>query len=484
MEWVEQGGNILFTIRPDPSEELDQVDRKMGIFSRSKQLIETTGVRFLTNLFPGVITMEFGSDFMTHTSLGITLEKTAIVHLVSADEWEIPILWEYPHGDGRVVVINSDQYVDKGSRGLVAAAYNLLLDVAIFPVINGSAFFIDDFPAPIPEGKDEDIFQQFGRDIESFYLNVWWPDMQSIQQKYKLRYSTVVIETYRYDLNPPFFYQSGQSDLINYFGASVLRDNGEIGIHGYNHVPLCQPKDGLNQVLDYPTWATEESMQLAVKELNQFTTEMFPEQIVQVYVPPSNMLCDDARAWLPAVLPDIRIIASVYLPDENVPAYVQEFEEAEDGIIELPRIVSGYDPDNYSRWVAANELYLHFVAGHFVHPDDVLDQYRSEGNSWITLRERLDEYLLWLYSSAPQIRNLTASEQAMAVQRFSRLDPVYACDADSCQITLNGFYDEAWLLMRTDRDPESVINGDFSRISSDLYLIEANQDTLSVLFKE
>ena len=484
MDWVENGGKLLFSIRPDNSATLSRIYPQLGISVLDKGFIEVNGVEFLTELLPGTSGMQFGSDFMDHTSLPIDLDKGVKQHLISADEVGLPILWEAEFGQGKIVFINSDQFIDKSSRGLIGAAYSLLHDVVIFPVINASVFCIDDLPAPVPEGKNDDIFRQFTRDIESFYLNVWWPDMQDLEDKYNLKISSFTIETYEYTLQPPFEYIIGQEDLVQYFGGIVLRDGGELGLHGFNHVPLCKEEDGFNQVLDYPTWSTTADMQGSIRELQRFSVSMFPGQTFAVYVPPSNMLCQDARAWLPEVLPDLKVIASIYLPDADVPAYIQEFSEAEDGIIEFPRIVSGYDPDNYMQWAAANEIWLHYTAAHFVHPDDVLDNYRTGGKPWTDLRKTLDEYLLWVYSSMPAVRNLTASEGAMAVQRFARLTPEFNCNDKECRITLDGFYDEGWLLMRTGKTPATITNGDFTQVSPDLYLIEASAANILIGFEE
>jgi len=484
ISWAENGGKLLFAIRPENDDTLSRIYPQLGISALDKGLIKVNGVEFLTELLPGTAGMQFGADFMNHTSLPVNLDEDVKLHLISADEFGLPILWETVLGKGKVVFINSDQFIDKSSRGLIGAAYSLLHDVVIYPVINASVFYIDDFPAPIPEGKDEDIFRQFTRDIKSFFLNVWWPDMQDIQDKYNLKYSSVIIETYEHTLQPPFEFTAGQADLFQYFGGIVLRDGGEIGLHGYNHVPLCKGKDGVNQIMGYPTWPTTEDMQGSIRELQRFSSSLFPGQPFQVYVPVSNMLCPEARAWLPEVWPDLKVIASVYLPDADVPAYVQEFEEAEDGIIEFPRIVCGYNPDNYMQWAAANEIWLHYTASHFVHPDDVLDSYRNNGNSWTELRETLDKYLLWVYSSMPAVRNLTASEGAMAVQRFARLTPEFNCSDKECRITLDGFYDEGWLLMHTDKTPATITNGEFTQVSADLYLIEASAADILIGFEE
>jgi len=484
LNWVEDGGKLLFAIRPENNDTLARIHTQLGINSLDKGLIESNGVEFLTELLPGTAGMQFGIDFMDHTSLPVVLVEGAKLHIISGDEIGLPILWEAELGQGKIVFINSDQFIDKSSRGLISAAYSLLHDVVIYPVINASVFCIDDFPAPIPEGINEAIFHQFTRDIESFFLNVWWPDMQDIENKYNLKISGFIIETYEHTLEPPFEYTAGQSDIFQYFGGIVLRDGGELGLHGYNHVPFCKKEDGFNQILEYPTWPTNKDMKQSAIELQRYSSSIFPGQPFQVYVPVSNMLCQNARAWLPEVWPDLKVIASVYLPDADVPAYVQEFEEAEDGIIEFPRIVSGYNPDNYMQWAAANEIWLHYTASHFVHPDDVLDSYRSDGKSWTDLRKTLDEYLLWVYSSMPAVRNLTISEGAMAVQRFARLNPELDCSDKECRITLDGFYDEGWLLMHTDKTPVMITNGEFTQVSPDLYLIEASAANILIGFEE
>jgi hypothetical protein len=482
--WVEDGGKLMFAIRPDNSTFFSRIAPSAGITSLNFGVIESNGIEFLTELLPGVNGLQFGEAFIDHTSLPVVLDENTKLHIISADGQEIPILWETQHGNGKIVFINSDQFIDKSSRGLIGSAYSLLQDVTIFPVINASVFYIDDFPAPVPDGRDEDIFRQFTRDIESFFLNVWWPDMQDMKEKYNLIYSSVVIETYEHILEPPFEYTVGQEEILKYFGGIVLRDGGEIGLHGFNHIPFCLEKDKTNQILDYPVWPSARNMKGSIVELNQFVSEMFPDQPINMYVPVSNILCQEARTWLPEVIPNLRVIASVYLPDANVPAYVQEFTEAEDGVIEFPRITSGYHPDNYMQWAAANEIWLHYTAGHFVHPDDVLDSYRNKGNTWVDMRETMDEYLLWLYSSMPSVRNLSASEGAMAVQRYARLVPEYNCLEAHCDLTLHGFYDEGWLLMQTEKTPTEITNGAFTNVGPNLYLIEANEPEMRIGFKE
>ncbi len=63
---------------------------------------------------------------------------------------------------------------------------------------------IDDFPSPIPAGRDEKIYEEFSRDIPQFYKEVWWPEMIKISKKFDIKYSGFVIENYNNITSQPF----------------------------------------------------------------------------------------------------------------------------------------------------------------------------------------------------------------------------------------------------------------------------------------
>jgi hypothetical protein len=223
-------------------------------------------------------------------------------------------------------------------------------------------------------------------------------------------------------------------------------------------------------------------MQLSVYELIGFAKLLFPDNTFTTYVPPSNILCSDARLWLPAILPDLKVIASVYINDSDKTSYEQEFTEASDGIIEVPRIISGYDPSTVSRFAAINELRLHYVNSHFVHPDDVLDPERGADQGWAYLRDHFEQYVNWLTGSAPELRNMTAREAAIAVQRFARLAMQTNTDNRTVEIELGNFYDEAWLMLRSTSQPASIEGGTFLPVSTDLYLVKALKSKVRIHF--
>ena len=310
---------------------------------------------------------------------------------------------------------------------------------------------------------------------EVYYLN-FKPEAdeqwQELAEQYGLRYTGLVIENYSDEHAAPL---SGNTDTrrFQYFGNELLNMGGEIGFHGYNHMPLVLPNFYYGEEYEsYRQWESPEDIRTAMAELNRFCTALYPDEKFQVYVPPSNVLSQEGRAILSEDFLDIKAIASIYF--EGQAEYTQEFEVAEDGIVETPRIISGCVIDSYMEIAALSELNFHFVNSHFLHPDDVLDEDRGAAKGWAAMRDRLGEYMDWLYTAAPDIRNLTGTEMAGAVQRYYYLDPLVEERDGEIDIQLSNFQDEAWLFARVNRGTVAqVINGTATEVAEDLYLVQA-----------
>ena len=316
-------------------------------------------------------------------------------------------------------------------------------------------------------------------DIKDFYTQVWWNDMYNLADRYGVRYTGLVIEAYSDQVQGPFDRNDDQR-RYQYFGNMLLDQGGEIGFHGYNHMPLCLNNFNFGGQYDsYRHWNSREDMAASIRELNEFCSSLFPKEQFQVYVPPSNILSEEGRRLLAEDFPQIKAIASVYLPGGL--AYEQEFEVSEDGIIETPRIISGYLLDDYMQLASMAELNFHFVNTHFQHPDDVLDEDRGAALGWPELHRRISEFMGWLYGAAPEIRNLTGTELAGAVQRYDALKVGRKQEEGSLKLTLDGFADEAWLFVRVNEGkPGKVEGGSMSQVSEGLYLLRADASQVKI----
>ena len=104
-------------------------------------------------------------------------------------------------------------------------------------MINSAAFYLDDFPSPIPSGNGKYIKRDYNMSIAEFYSQVWWPDLVRLAERYGIRFTGVMIENYGDDTKDDPVRQTDGAQF-EYYGGLLLRQNGEIGYHGYNHQRL------------------------------------------------------------------------------------------------------------------------------------------------------------------------------------------------------------------------------------------------------
>ena len=474
--WVKEGGSVLFALTLQKETYVSMIEQKLGIISSGYQNAEVSSIYFEKDFLIGggrsyMITDPFDSAWE------VQLDETARVYARIGDENGMPLIWERNYGKGKFVIDNFG-LTEKAVRGFYAASYSLLTDAGVYPVINGSVFYLDDFPSPVPSGDGTYVRRDYNTSIAEFYSNVWWPDMMTLAAKHGVKYTGVIIENYEDDTDGEI---TEQTDVqrFQYFGNMILHQGGELGYHGYNHQPLSLSNVDYGTVLPYKTWTSLDAMEKAVDELIRFGKKMFPATELSVYVPPSNVLSEEGRKLLGEKFPEIRSIASNYFSGEF--AYVQEFETAEDGIVEQPRIISGAVIDDYMQMAALSELNMHFVNSHFMHPDDLLDEDRGARLGWEKLKKRLDEYMDWLYTSAPCLRNLTASELSGAIQRYGALVIDKDVSDQELNLKLDNFYDEAYIMIRMNEGtPGNIEGGELTHITGNLYLLRAKEKSVKI----
>lgn len=474
--WVEQGGNVMFALTLQKSSYTALIEQKLGILSSGYGNVVVDNIYFAPDFLVGggqAYTVTDGYD----SAWEVELSERTHVYARVGDASGMPLIWEADYGKGRFVVDNFGLY-GKVTRGFYAASYSLLTDIGVYPVVNGSVFYLDDFPSPVPSGDGTYVRRDYGMSIRDFYTNVWWPDMLSLAEKHGIRYTGVIIENYEDDTDGTTE-ATTDTERFQYFGNMLLHGGGELGYHGYNHQPLSLSNTDYGDVLPYKTWKDEKAMDQAVTELIRFGKEQFPGTTLSVYVPPSNVLSAEGRALLASKYPEIRTIASNYFTGDF--AYVQEFEVADDGIVEQPRIISGAIIDDYMQLAALSELNMHFVNTHFMHPDDLLDEDRGAALGWEALKRRLEEYMTWLDTSAPSLRNLTGSELSGAIQRYGGLTVEKEQADGELRLRLGNFQDTACLFVRVNEGtPGAVTGGTLTQLTGNLYLLMAQTPDVTV----
>ena len=482
--WVKDGGRLLAAVTPEADAYFNAVSAKFGI-ETADEYPPLYGVKFLNGCMIGADDDDifwYDREMLEGivSSLQVQLKKECNVYVTSEDG-SVPIVWSNDYGAGRAAMINQ-AVTQKHIRGFVSLAYSILYDAYVYPVINASAFYLDDFPSPVPGGNSEYIKRDYGVDVASFYTNVWWPKMMELEEKYGILHTGLIIENYSDEVAAPFEGNKETSRFLK-FGNMLLNNGGELGFHGYNHMPLClEGIDEDKQYGDYKLWKSSEDIETALIELRDFSEKLFPENDFCVYVPPSNIISKDGIKALTEADSEIKIIASIFIEDAKEVAYEQEFGVDENGIINTPRITSGCIIDDYQMLVAISELNFQFVQSHFTHPDDTMDVDRGAQMGWEYMSSSLEKYISWIYESALNIRNVTGSGMGRAVKVYDRLTMTREYTDEGLKLKLGGFSGEASFLMRIldGRTIKSVSGGSFEHISGCVYLITAKSDEVMI----
>ena len=217
--WVKSGGSAMFAMALQKDTYASLIEQKLGIISSGYENSFVDSIYFDSDFLIGggknyAITDGFDS------ARQLELSEKAQVYAWAKEPGGIPLIWENAYGDGKFVVDNFGLY-EKAVRGFYAASYSLLTDIGVYPVINGSAFYLDDFPSPVPSGDGTYVKRDYGTSIQEFYSNIWWPDMLNLASQYGLKYTGVMIENYE-DKTDGEITKQTDNERFQYFGNMVL----------------------------------------------------------------------------------------------------------------------------------------------------------------------------------------------------------------------------------------------------------------------
>lgn len=484
-EWVFGGGSAFFPLTLETNAHSSAIMQMLGVNDVSPSYYEVDSIYVNEEYMIGGGRAFLISDPFECARTVVLASENTEVFATAGSPSGVPLVWRTSYGEGTFVVNNIGIY-EKAMRGFYAASYSLLSDVCAYPVINASVFYLDDFPSQIPSGNSEYIMRDYQTTIREFYINIWWPDMMNFGDKYGLKYTGLAIESYDDNVDGSLEAEPDTGTFLN-FGNMLLRKGGELGYHGYNHQPLCLFGD-YKELYSYKIWQSEQAMKVTFDTLVDFCDTLFPDTQFALYVPPSNLLADEGREFLLKNYPQIRTISGIYFEDAEFSeldfSCMQEFDVDKNGIVDQPRVISGFILDNFQNIAAVSELNLHFVNSHFTHPDDALDPERGAELGWEEMKRRFDGFLSWLYGSAPGLRNLTGTEASGAIQRYIAAVPNTEIGENDVKITIDHFYDELHLLVRfNEKQPDRVNGGSLTHLTGDLYLLVANEAEVNITLK-
>lgn len=474
--YTAEGGKVFFAIRPEKNNSLQNLYRKLGIYEVG-DYINPAGMKLTSNVLIKQKNLEMNKDEVSlNSSLQVGLDDLCTVYIKSLDK--VPLLWDMPYKKGKFMVFNGTMLETKENRGLISGAISMLNEDYIYPIMDMKIVFIDDFPAPVPEGINKDLYKEYQRDIPSFYRDIWWPDILKSAAKYNVKYTGVVIQTYEDKVTPPFKSSEVQRNTFVQFGRELLKMGGEIGIHGYNHQSLMLDPNSVKD-LGYNAWKTQADMEAALNITENYVKKMFPTYEFKTYVPPSNRIDEVGETAVKNAIPSIDVLASLYLSDDSQYTTVTEFEK-NDRYTYLPRITSGYEYTKQKKWAIANAVTSIGVFNHFIHPDDILDIERSSGKKWTKLEKEYDHILRDVNKNYPWLESKTARDASAQLSNYLDSEVYIKEENNRMVVSIDRFSNKMSFILRTKHKIGKLKNCTVHKVDDDVYFVEAQKATIEI----
>ncbi|WP_273520442.1 DUF2194 domain-containing protein [Roseivirga sp.] len=369
LEFVAEGGTLVF---PSVNE-----DQEAGFLSGIKPDAfyiydsEATGITFKANILPGV---KGKSIYPLKTNLsfkGDNFKEDVIVLATSTSDPSHPVILENKIGNGQVIHFNTSVLFEKPDRGLLYAAALKGLQGVPYPIVNASTIMIDDFPNPVYDVEPEPIKSELGITQAQYVMDVWWPDMLKVAEKFDIDYSVYPCFNYDRIKEPPFVFtewdrhrsKRAQKEVIssNWLMDQVLENQFEMAFHGYNHESLIDSVWGGKEYMESALIAARKKW-----KVNRFGP--FPK----TYVPPSNDIDSIGLVALANAMPEMEFMCSIYegeLAEGGGREY--DVDPFEPRLFDFPRVSSGYTFNDFKIYNQESLYLFTGVWSHFIHPDDV-----------------------------------------------------------------------------------------------------------------
>jgi hypothetical protein len=482
IDFVDKGGHAFFLINtgPDPTLgealgiDLTDVDSIYDISA-----VNPRGMKLDGSIFPG---MESVGAFLTSSSYRYDLTGDC---RVLASSGSIPLIWTRDYGSGSFTYTNSTCFQSVFFRGLLLQLTGISAPYFLSTCYNTALLFIDDFPLPLSGLYNDTV----GMRDSDFILNQWWPDMKELRSRFSLMYSCFAIGSYKNRSTSPLpALEEELAEQFVHMGDEIRKVGAELGLHGYNHIPLALAGEADFSAFpdDGQGWENQALMEEGLAYFRAFLDKTFGSFPVYSYVPPMNRMSHTGKRALNAVFPDITNIDGLFQGSEDAGDLIQEPgpDELLKGCFDIPRFSSGYNQSEDELWIIYDTLAWCGLFSHFVHPDDAMDLLRSEGRSWSQMYHSFLGLMEGLFYKLPGLRRMSSGQFCRVLEGMEDLKVYSHRSGNTITIRYSGGKGPVYHYLRLPPGQKvSSISGGSCRAilpGDGLYLLEGRSQQLKV----
>lgn len=388
--------------------------------------------------------LPFYESTMTYDGYASTrwlkLHEEATVYMSDADS-DAPIVYEFPFGKGRTVVINTSLLEDPLSSGIFAGAYGVLEKEFAYPIMGTKAVFLDNFPIAT-NINDNECLRLYGRSTESFVRDRMWPTFEGIGLRAGVTFTSAVLTAVTGDLtfprvNSSLFYDISRSTIL--YGGEVifsanLPDNGAV---------------------EFYTMFEQEFRRI------------FPAYEIQGFSIQSGSLSDEAYDAIRAHYPDVTILRG-YLSGDSSNTYLSDVDK--DDLYHYPVISSGNAPDK-DIWSIAMGVAGYGMLSHKYDIDTMMG-ISGNGSTWEENVENLSGYEKRIYNPLEWLEPRTLSGLQTHINGLAAMSYQTSIDGSNMHIFADNVVNGQPFLLRSEKRIKSATGAEYESIAKGYYLVK------------
>lgn len=373
-----------------------------------------------------------------------TIDENAVKNMI------LPaVIWRHGSSKASVFCINGTFLEDISGIGILEAMIAESNQYDIYPVVNAQNFVVADCPAFVSENEKE-MQRLYSQSAEAVYKEIIWPSLTALTTRAKLKTSCMISPQFNYeDESEP----DGRN--VEYYLKLLKESHDEAGWSGTS----------LSQL--------DVSSKLSIDE-------DFWKKYAGDYTFRSLYLRDEAQK---ATLSDKekKLLKTMVVNETDATAPIVSYDDS--GLTEQ-RVTS-----NGVKHTFMDDIKLKSMETALAYSNITLDLYpvtypQSDEDSWQRLMKKISPNVSTYWKAYESFDATTLSESDERIRRFLALDYREERKKDNIYVSIDHFDEQAWFVLRLNgEDLKSVKGGTYEKIDEGVYLIEAQEEYVSIQVK-
>lgn len=449
---MKNGINIIMANMPKTKDLNDEWYELMGIKSKGDNYVQG-GVRVLSGFFIGGQHDYKKMELQTSEVKVSSTAKSYIVSLLDEskeatleNEGIIDILWRNIYEDSQIYVVNGDLFNDSTSMGILTAIFNQIVPDFIYPVVNAKALIIEN--APYLSSENENVLKEkYARDTQRFFEDIVLPDIVALSLSTGNIPTFYGVESFR-DIQ-----METNTKSIPVLEQELIRIGGELGISTYNDTNTIDS----NKIKEIVSLYKQSLNEIIIKSIflhnEEYLNDSFLSDISK-YMEISSLVIN-AGGDTPISYDENNNIVNIPVITEGFTYTDEELFKEHSMITALGVIVHGIDMTS------------------IIHPEEPKDDWAVASKGIASL---IDTY----WDDYKVLDGLNISNTRNRIMSFLEMVPNITYGNNSINILIDGFNNEAFFILSTDKKITSITNGSFDTIGDGEYLITADEDSIEI----